>query len=271
VSWGLDENLGKPTEEPYVKEIKVVTPGANDPPVDAGLVLVEAQQGQSNAIFKTSESGSPVFDLSGQAVAIMIQQRTVSGVPKQGIALPFDTVGNWLSGVRQNPIQQPAKVVLADIVQSTWPADPNYGLRYLQNLSNTCVFLGKYSARNKAPDSDATLADAPVGIPYLKKAISLFPEAAPDQVSDADAVMIRRLSEPDLISVPPRGAVRLRSFCPNVVPNPQRTNSWERLAFYGAEIAVANSRFQMRIARVQRQAYLEDFFYWGEVQSVSLR
>src|SRR5262249_12483999 len=102
VSWGFDETYGEPTEEPYVKEIKVINPAANDPPVEPGLALVEIVPGQQNAYFKQSESGSPVFNAAGEAVGIMIRERVdvASGLANRGIALPFATVSDWLDGVR---------------------------------------------------------------------------------------------------------------------------------------------------------------------------
>jgi hypothetical protein len=266
VSWGLDDAWGEPTEEPYVKEIKVVTPTSGDPPVEPGLAVVEIVPGQNSAFFKQSESGSPVFDLSGRAVGIMIRERvaTSSGLATRGIALPFAAVAEWLDDVRQRPVSEPAPVVLADFL-------PDPQIVSFTRAFGGCIFLGKYSARNENPNSDQILADAPVGIPYLRKVINLFPEAAPDGVSDQDAVLTKQLPEPELVSIPPLGGVNIRAHCPNVVPKPKRTKDWERNAYYGPIIARADSQFRIRIKLVQRQAYLEDFFYWGEVESIFSR
>jgi hypothetical protein len=265
----LDDAWGEPTEEPYVREVKVVTPAANDPPVEPGLALVEMAPGQGNVFFKESESGSPVFNMDGLAVAIMIQKRTdeASGLARRGIALPFATVADWLNGVRQDPVKEPIVVALADFAKDFGKIDDRTD--FLTSIADSCMFLGKYSARNRPPNDDSTLVDAPLGIPYLKKVISYFPEAVPDQLSDQDAVLTRQLAEPESLSIPQRSAVRIRAYCPNVVPKPKRAKASERFAYYGPEIARADSSFVVRIKRVQREAYLDDFFYWGEIQSVS--
>ncbi len=267
VSWGLDDAWGAPTEEPYVKEIKVIAPTASDPPVEPGLTLVEVAPGQRSAFFKQSESGSPVFNMSGQAVGIMIRERVdaTTGLATRGIALPFVAVAKWLEDIRQDPVNEPRPLFLATI------DDANVRKNLLTSITGSCVFLGKYSARNRDPNSDQALQDAPVGIPFLKKVINLFPEVEPRRVSDQNAVQVSKLPEPELLSIPPRGAVNIRSHCPNVVPKPRRTNDWERNAYYGPVIARADSRFQIRIRQAQRQAYLEDFFYWGEVENLSER
>jgi len=267
VSWSFDDVWGEPTEEPYVKEIKVVTPTSSDPPIEPGLALVEVVKGQQNAYFKESESGSPVFNVSGQAVGIMIRERVdeTSGLAARGIALPFAEVAAWLDEVRQMPVREPAPVILADVL----PMGAQEG-SFTANIGG-CVFLGKYSALNQNPVSDQVSKDAPVGIPYLKRFINLFPEAIPDRVSDQDAVLTKRLPESELVSIPQGGGLNIRAHCPNVVPKPKRANDWERNAYYGPIIAVADDQFRIRIKLVQRQAYLEDFFYWGEIESVSVR
>jgi hypothetical protein len=261
----LDDTWGEPTEEPYIKEVKVVAPTAGDPPMDAGLTLVEIVPGQSDAFFRQSESGSPIFDAAGQAVAIMIKERIdpATGVAKRGIALPFVTVSGWLDGVRQSPVNEPFLVAFKEI------ADVDRRKTLLTRVAGGCVFLGKYTARNLEPNSERALADAPVGISYLKKVVGYFPEEAPESVSDNDAVLIRQMKEPELLSIPPRGGVNIRAQCPEVVPKPKRANERERRAYYGPVVASADSRFQIRIGQVQRQAYLDDFFYWGVVESVS--
>jgi hypothetical protein len=296
VSWGLDENWGEPTEEPYVKEIKLVTPTIGDPPIEPGLVLVEIVGGQESAYFKQSESGSPVFNLSGHAVGIMIRERVdaTSGLATRGIALPFATVAAWLDGVRQAPVSEPAPLTSKNLIASGgyygYPSNGYYGyprggywgsppsgyyripaVRLSDHrLAGGCVFLGKFSVRNRNPSSDQVLANAPFGLRFLRKVIALFPKAVPDEVLDQDAVLKKQLAEPELVSIPPRGGVNVRAFCPDVVPMPKRTNNWERNAYYGPVIARADQLFQIRIQRVQRQAYLQDFFYWGEIESVSV-
>jgi hypothetical protein len=88
-------------------------------------------------------------------------------------------------------------------------------------------------------------------------------------VSDQDAVLLKKLPEPELLSIPQGGGVNIRAHCPNVVPKPKRANDWERNAYYGPILARADGSFQIRINLVQRQAYLADFFYWGVVDKVS--
>jgi len=197
----------------------------------------------------------------------MIRERVdeTSGLAARGIALPFAEVAAWLDEVRQMPVREPAPVILADVL----PMGAQEG-SFTANIGG-CVFLGKYSALNQNPVSDQVSKDAPVGIPYLKRFINLFPEAIPDRVSDQDAVLTKRLPESELVSIPQGGGLNIRAHCPNVVPKPKRANDWERNAYYGPIIAVADDQFRIRIKLVQRQAYLEDFFYWGEIESVSVR
>jgi hypothetical protein len=268
VSWGVDDAWGEPTEEPYVKEIKVVNPAANDPPVEPGLALVEIVPGQQSAFFKQSESGSPVFNMAGEAVGIMIRERIDAGsnLAVRGIALPFETVSQWLDVIRQQPVNEPGPIVLREELQLHASRNPQAVIPAFKSVVDEgCVFLGKYSARNRDQN---TMADAPMGTPFLKRMIELFPEAAPDQVSDQNAVTTRQLPESQTVLIPANGAVNVRAYCPNVVPKARRTNQWERVAYYGPVIARADGGFAVRVKRVQRQAYLQDFFYWGEIDGV---
>jgi hypothetical protein len=268
VSWGLDDAWGEPTEEPYIKEVKVVAQTPSDPPVEAGLALVEVVNGQKVGIFKESESGSPVFNLAGEAVAIMIRKRVdaSSGLATRGIALPFAELKTWLDGVRKDPVKEPLLVDLSIPKDALPPSEDDFA-----SAKGGCVFLGKYSARNKVPDSIQARSNAPVGVDFLRKVVNLFPEANPDRVLDRDAVVTKEFSTSVLVSVVGSGAVNIRGHCPNVVPKPRRAKDWERKAYYGPIIARADRSVQFRIKAVQRQAYLEDFFYWGQVERVSPR
>src|SRR5262249_8629740 len=102
VSWGLDDNFGIPAEEPYIKEVKYVDPANVVPAVARGLVLLEALPDQPNGEFKQSESGSPVFDINGDAVALVVQERRDLTTNKaiQALALPLASVRDWLDGMQ---------------------------------------------------------------------------------------------------------------------------------------------------------------------------
>lgn len=265
VSWGLDDNWGQPTEEPYVKEIRLANPAAGDPPLEDGSVLVEIVPGQQFARFKQSESGSPVIDINGFVVAIMIKERVdpATDVSTRGVALPFAVVQTWLDGIEQKAMLEPTKVTISNI------GDPNTRSDYLASLPGACVFLGKHSARFVEPGSDRALADAPAGIALLRRVAGLFPETAPDRVTDENADLARALPEPEFLAIAPNGAVNVRAHCPNVVAKPRRKENWERIAYYGTILATADSRLRIRVRQVQRQAYLQDFFYWGLIESVT--
>ena len=277
VSWGLDEAWGQPTEEPYIKEVKVVAPAVGDPLLEPGLALVEIVPGQTGASFKESESGSPVFNSSGQAIGIMIREwaDAASGVARRGIALPFVKVASWLNGVTEQPVHEPAPLLLGSMRLPVPGPGGIYPVPYFDpgpvpDLNGSCLFLGKYSARNRDPGSEQALSDAPIGIAYLNKVIGFFPSANPNEVTDSEAVITKQLSEQESVSIPPRGAVNIRSHCPEVVPKPRR-QGWERIAYYGPVLARAGSDSEIRIKSVERQAYLGDFFYWGQIVSVSLK
>jgi hypothetical protein len=265
VCWGLDDAWGEPTEEPYVKEIKVTAPIGSDPPLEPGMALVEVMAGQRDEFFKPSESGSPVFNMFGQAVGIMIRGwvDATSGLATRGIVLPFVTVAKWLDGVREAPVNEPVTATLPDAVFGDAELK-----KILPSFTGGCVFLGKYSAQNLEPNGVSVLEHAPIGVPYLKRVISFFPEEVPSRVSDENAVLVKQLPEPELLPILP-GVVNIRAHCPNVVTKPKRAKAWERNAYYSPVIAQLRSPMRIHIKLVQRQAYLEDFFYWGVVESIS--
>jgi hypothetical protein len=270
VSWGLDDAWGEPTEEPYVKEIKLVLPAPADPPLENGLVLVEVLPGQKSTFFKQSESGSPVLDVNGYAVGIMIRARVdvATGVATRGVALPFSSIGrSWLEGL--DPVaslNEPNKFLLEHVSLS---ADEQFARGLLQSLTGGCVFLGKYSARDLDPNSEQALVDAPGGIRLLRRVAGLFPEVVPERVLDNDAVVSIQLPEPEELMIAPRGTVDIRAHCPDVVAKPKRREGWERNAYYGVILQTVGSSFGIRVRQVSRQAYSKDFFYWALVDPSS--
>lgn len=269
-SWGLDDNSSPPTptEEPYIKEVKYVDATNALPAVPPGLVLLESLPGQPNNEFRHSESGSPVVDINGAAVAVVVEERRdlTTNRAFQGLALPLASVSDWLVGVQQRPVMEPNPIRL-DASIAIYPDKADINLT--ESLAGACVFVGKYSARNVEPNSERAKQDAPFGIEFLSSVIREFQAANPESVTDEEDSISKDLAAPRTATIFARdGAVYIRSQCPNVVPKPKRTNVSQRIAYYGPVIATATAAYKIQIRQFLRQAYLGDFFYWGVVNSI---
>lgn len=265
-SWGLDDAWGGPTEEPYIKEVKYLDSDSAVPAVPAGLALFEALPNQSNHEFKQSESGSPVVDMNGNVLAVVVQERVdlKTGKAVQALAIPLTRVIAWLSGKEQAQLIEPAKVSFTAFnkADATIPY-------FMDSLAGSCVFLGKYSARRLSPNSDAAKRDAPLGIETLQSIIRQFPVMNPENVTDEQASISRDLAEPRVVRVAtPDGEVHIRSNCPDVVAKPRRQEPWERIAYYAPVIATVSTAYRVTIQQILQKAYLRDFFYWGVVNKV---
>lgn len=262
ISWGRADNWEGPTEEPYVKEVKVTTAGANDPPVPTGMLLLEVVSPEP-ARFKPSESGSPVFDTDGRVIAIVIKERISpsGGFSRQGLAVPLSAISPWLVSAEARPIEpQPVMIAALATVERA---------NFVGSLWNRCVFLGKYSARGLSAEAPRSRADAPFGPAVLQRVVGLFPPEDPREVSDEAATATKELPRLEEFRVPSADrAVNIRSRCPEVLPKPKRTRANERVAYYGASLAVATNKFALWVSKIQRQAYLDDYFYWGVVDKV---
>jgi hypothetical protein len=262
VSFGIDD-YGETVNEPYVREVKVV-PASN---LEAGLVALGIVSTGEHAFFKKSESGSPVFDMDGNAVGIVIKLRAPPAPsedpPKIGIALPFAEVQDWLTGVKLRPVKDFVAVQVSLL-------PPLKMDETLYKLKGAAIFLGKYSARVLSQQSPKILADAPFGLDYLRSTIALFKEDNPEKVDDANASASKELEQPQALPLLGHlGAVNIRSHLPAVVPKRNRENPWRRIAYYAPIDAVVTSKFTVRISQVYRLAYVGDFFYWGIVHQAT--
>jgi Trypsin-like peptidase domain len=263
VSWGDAYSQISRQEEPYIKEVKYL--GAA--PDNSGLIEIEAIPDQDVKEFKRSESGSPVYDEELRVVAMVVEQLmdNRTGDSRIGRALQLSDVMDWLDNARRLPVKEPPPLRLVGLVP---PGE--VALNVQNSVENGCVFIGKFSART-LPESSPQLKElAPFGKSYLVATIQRFDDRLPDRIADADAYAEVALPESDTIRVDTNTEVNFRKGCPTPVPKPQRTSPWQRNAFYGPVATILRSSQTIRVRKIVRLSYLEDFFYWGIVQSGSL-
>ncbi len=259
VSWGDAHNSTSTQEEPYIKEVKYLRHSADN----SGLIEIEALPDQEFKEFKKSESGSPVYDEDLGVVAVLVEELDdrIKGTATIGRALPLSDVMDWLESAKRAPVKEPPPLKLVGPITATQQ------INFERLVDNGCVFVGKFSARNLPDGSPQLKALAPFGKSYLSSVIHRFDDKLPDRIADTDAYSETALPDPASITVDGNTEVYFRNGCPTPYPKPGRTLPWQRNAFYGPIVSVLKADQTIKIRKVIRLSYLEDFFYWGVVQS----
>jgi hypothetical protein len=258
VSWGDAYNLISTQEEPYIKEVKYLRRSTDN----SGLIEIEALPDQEFKEFKRSESGSPIYDQDLGVVAMLVEELVDNskGTATVGRALLLSEVTDWLEGAKRVPVREPPPLRLVAPTTAIQQGD------FQRLVDNGCVFIGKFSARG-LPDASPQLKElAPFGKSYLSSVIRRFDDKSPDRITDADAYAEVALQDSASITVDRNTEVNFRKGCPTPYPKPERTSPWQRNAFYGPIISVLKGDQTIKIRKVVRLSYLEDFFYWGVVQ-----
>jgi hypothetical protein len=247
VSWGRNVDGVEFPYEPYIRRVHYLGNDAANPEL-AKLQVEDPLSG-----FIETESGSPVMDKTGSVVGMVVERVrrvdvTDTGMSEVGLALPITTVNNWLEGTQVASLKEPSLIKLAfDLVTDRDPT--------LDAMSGLCLFLGKRSAKNQNPEAPARPEDAPFGVQFLR---------AMDQNPTSAAL----LSVPISVSIHP-GAVNVRTRCPVVMQKPHTVERRNRIAFYGAPYAQITSYFSVKLKEIQKLDYLEDYFYWGVIDTVA--
>jgi hypothetical protein len=247
MSWGRNSDGGGFPDQPYIRRVRYLGPDT----VEARLYQFQVDDPKEG--FIETESGSPVMDMDGNVVGMIVRRvraddATDSGRSQIGLAVPTSAMNLWLSSPVLVSALEPAILKLQSLSINAELAPA------LSNMSGLCVFLGKRSAKFQNADTQPRAADAPFGVSFLRTV-------------DENPANPALLTEPISVSTKAE-AVNVRTRCPDIVQRPNTTDRKDRIAFYGAAYAQLTPDFDVRLKEVRKLDYLEDYFYWGVIEGV---